>query len=194
MSILVLPFSSLPLNRLLLFFFVVNLPICHAADGVMFNLGAGMNDLLIQSKSTSNAKQISTGLFWKTDFDFKKSFFKYDELEMEIYFSHITKNQQTINLIALRPVFSFWQQQNNNRGWFWQIGVGVSYFDNKNFLPIKLSSKAQFATMLAVGLPLDKSAKHRLRLTYNHYSNAYIKKPNPGLDTLSIDWHWSFGN
>lgn len=169
-------------------------PLALSTDGLMLNYGIGMNDWLVQSENLTGAKQATLGAFWKTDFNYQKAFFQYDELEIETYLSHITKDQQAITLIGLRPIFSFWQKTEEKHDWYWQFGVGVSYFDSKELSPIKLSTRPQFATILGVGMPFDKAHKHRITLRYNHYSNAYIKRPNPGLDTFSLDWHWQFDN
>lgn len=162
-----------------------------AIDGVMLSYGEGMNDILIQYKDISGAKQKSVGVFWDSDFEFNHGLLGYSELEFEAYISEI-QGEQTMQLIAVRPVLSFWGSAKKERSWYWQFGVGLSYFDSKRQDPIEFSSKGQFATILGLGYTLDEQAKHRLTLRYNHYSNGYIKTPNQGLDTFSLDWHLRF--
>ncbi len=162
-----------------------------AIDGIMLSYGTGMSDILIQSKDINEATHQTAGIYWNADFNWQHDIFGYGELEYELYFNKVTLDQ-TVNIAAFRPVMSFWESSDKARSWYWQFGVGLSYFDSKVLQPIELSSNAQFATVFGLGVPLDKNFKHRLSLRYNHYSNAYLKKPNQGLDTLSLDWHFTF--
>ncbi|WP_185964372.1 acyloxyacyl hydrolase [Aliikangiella marina] len=161
-----------------------------AVDGLMLSYGHGMNDALIQNQNISGASHQSIGLFWGSEYHFDHEWFGYSELEFEAYYSQI-KLEQTRQIIAFRPILNFWGNKNQRRNWYWQFGVGISYFDDKQFMPVTLSTKGQFATMFGIGIPFNQQ-QNRLTLRYNHYSNAYLKKPNPGLDTISLDWHVSF--
>ncbi len=160
-----------------------------AVDGILINYGVGMNDTLIQNKSISDASQKTIGVFWKTDTSFKHDIFGYSELEFEGYVSHI-EHHQSINIFSFRPVLSFWNNQSKETNWYWQLGAGLSYIDSKNFSPVDLSSNGQFALMFGIGMPLDKNHRNRLTLRYNHYSNGYLARPNHGIDTFSLDWHY----
>ncbi|MGX5174975.1 acyloxyacyl hydrolase [Aliikangiella sp. IMCC44653] len=164
----------------------------NAIDGFLLNIGSGMNDSLIQYKNIQSAKQFSLGMFWETETTFQHALFGYSELEIESYWSKIEKQDESMQVIAVRPVLSFWQSPEKSQAWYWQLGVGLSYFNQRHLHPIELSSKPQFATVVGLGTTLDKQQKHRLTLRYNHYSNAYLKRPNYGLDTLTLDWHYRF--
>ena len=166
-------------------------PQIHAIDGGFISVGKGMDDTLIQSKSSNGATHSSIGLFWDSETHFKHGLFGYGELEYEFYFSQISKEQE-INIVAFRPVINFWESPAKQRSWYWQFGVGLSYLDSKSLLPIELSTNGQFATVLGLGMLLDKAQQHRLTLRYNHYSNGYLETPNQGLDTISLDWHVRF--
>jgi lipid A 3-O-deacylase len=163
----------------------------NAVNGGFINLGTGLDASLIQSQSIRGASQTSVGLFWDTPYNFQHSWLGYSELEVELYISQFDKQQST-TIAAFRPLFNFWGNAEKDRAWYWQFGVGLSYFDNKHLAPVTLSTHAQFATIVGLGLPLDEQHQHRLTLRYNHYSNGYVKRPNPGLDTLSLDWHFHF--
>ena len=156
----------------------------------MLSYGSGMNDMLIQYKDISGATHQSVGVFWETDFSFDSEFWGYSELEFEAYISQI-ELEQTRQLVALRPILNFWGEKKQSRQWYWQFGVGLSYFDGKQLTPVTLSTRAQFATVFGIGIPFD-NGQHRLTLRYNHYSNGYLKKPNQGIDTVSLDWHFKF--
>lgn len=158
---------------------------------MMLSYGKGMNDILIQYKDITGAEQKSVGVFWDSDYHFDHALLGYSELEFETYIGEI-KGRQKMQLVAIRPILNFWDSPNKERDWYWQFGVGLSYFDSKRQDPVEFSSRGQFATVFGLGYRLDKQAKHRLTLRYNHYSNAYIKRPNQGLDTFSLDWHFRF--
>jgi len=164
-------------------------PACaNAIDGLWLSAGRGMNDALIQNKNISGARQQAAGIFWRSDYRFENSLLEDGELEFEAYAAQI-KDRQSMKLIALRPVVSFWQNTAGGSEWYWQFGVGLSYFNSTRLSPIRFSSKAQFATLFGVGMPLGTNRSQRLTLRYNHYSNGYLRQPNPGLDTFSLDWH-----
>ncbi|WP_196139497.1 acyloxyacyl hydrolase [Aliikangiella sp. G2MR2-5] len=155
---------------------------------LMLSVGKGMNDTLIQSESISGAKQFSLGYVWDSNYQFESEFFGNSKLEYELYVTEIS-DQQKLKAIVFRPVLNFMGDTSRSYNWYWQFGLGLSYFDSRMLGPIEFSSKGQFATMLGIGVPLDNKQNHRLTLRYNHYSNAYLSTPNPGLDTLSLDWH-----
>lgn len=163
----------------------------QAIDGAMVSYGQGMNDTLIQHEDISGANYLALGLFWDSGYSFENDNLGYGEVEIETYFAQV-QDQQTLNIVAVRPVINFWDSAEKKRPWYWQFGVGLSYFDRQQIGPVTLSSNGQFATIFGVGLALDSAQKHRLTLRYNHYSNGYLKKPNPGLDTFSLDWHIRF--
>lgn len=187
--------AILPLNSILklsIICFIVSLSQpTFAIDGMWANFGVGMDNFLIQNKSNIGATQKTLGAFWKTNFNMKNRFLGYAELEMEAYVSQI-KNNGTVNIYAVRPVFSFWDSEQKQRNWYWQFGIGISRFDDRDITPIRLSSNEQFATIFGIGMPLDAQHKHRLTLRYNHYSNGFLKRPNQGVDILSLDWHFQF--
>jgi hypothetical protein len=163
----------------------------NANNSLMLSFGSGLSDDLVQSYNINSAKQFSLGAAWHIDTKLQKQLIGYDKFELETYLSRITK-QQTMNIAAIRPILTF--QVDENSSWYWQIGVGLSYFDNRTLEPAQLSTDLQFASILGVGIHLDSEKRNRLTLRYNHYSNAYIKRPNPGIDTLSLDWHWQFSD
>lgn len=159
-----------------------------AVDGVMLSYGSGMNDMLIQSEDISDAEHAAIGLFWESEIEWEHDLFGYGQLEYEFYFTQIS-HYQTSNGVVFRPLLNFRPTKDGQSQWYWQFGVGLSYFDSKSFDPIEFSTNGQFATLFGIGTYLDKDLNHRLTLRYNHYSNAYLVKPNPGLDTISLDWH-----
>lgn len=159
----------------------------RAIDGLMFNIGNGIDDSLIQYNSSRDMKQYAAGVFWNTDFTFKHGLLGYADLTFEAYAAHLA-GDKSLNLVAARPVLTFWESEEKQRSWFWQIGLGAAYLSDKELTESTLSTRAQFITLLGLGIPLDAQRKQHLILRYNHYSNGYLKRPNPGLDTISLDW------
>ncbi|MET1254549.1 acyloxyacyl hydrolase [Aliikangiella maris] len=159
----------------------------HAIDGFILSFGKGIDDTLVQSRSTNGANQISAGLTFDSELSFAHPLVGFAQNHYEFYLSQIS-HQQTINIVALRPTFTFWPTPEKKSRWFWQAGLGLAMFNERNFGEIELSTNWQFNTMLGIGRMIDKNHQHSLTLRYNHYSNAYIKTPNPGIDTISLDW------
>ena len=80
---------------------------------------------------------------------------------------------------ALRWTFA------GERGVFAEAGIGAGVFLNTRLESRNLSTAFQFEDRLAVGLPLGSG---ELSASLIHYSNAGIKRPNDGFETLSIGY------
>jgi lipid A 3-O-deacylase len=64
---------------------------------------------------------------------------------------------------------------------FVEGGIGATFFSRTQFGNRNISTSFQFQDHLGVGYHLTPATSVGLR--YTHYSNADIKKPNPGLET-----------
>jgi len=140
---------------------------------LLVNYGVGVKDGLIQYKSTVGATQRSIGLSWSVN----------KHLEIENYLTKINF-YDNVTVYTTRPVFNFWQKGNH----YYEFGAGGSYFKHKDIGTIQLSTNLQFSLIAGVGFYVGSSRNNRVSFRYNHYSNASIKLPNVGLDTISIDW------
>jgi lipid A 3-O-deacylase len=75
--------------------------------------------------------------------------------------------------------------------WFAEIGVGANVL-----LPVYRSSDKSFSTAfnfgdhLAVGRTFGEGGQHELALRIQHFSNAGIKRPNPGENFLQLRYSW----
>lgn len=77
--------------------------------------------------------------------------------------------------------------------WFVEGGIGLSYFDRLYRTPDKLmSSRFNFYDMLGVGYSFGEARRHELGLRLVHVSNAGIKKPNPGEETVQLRYAMRF--
>ncbi|MFA7670303.1 MAG: acyloxyacyl hydrolase [Burkholderiaceae bacterium] len=80
--------------------------------------------------------------------------------------------------------------------WTWadryylEAGIGATVFSRTDFADKNLSTAFQFGDHIGVGMHL--SPHSRLSLRYSHYSNAGIKRPNPGLNILQLNYSYQY--
>ena len=86
------------------------------------------------------------------------------------------------------PLWRFWASPQSRL--HVEIGIGPSLLSRRQFAGRNLSTHFQFADHIGLGYALDE--RSRLGLRYSHFSNAGIKRPNPGLDVLQITWTKGF--
>ena len=91
---------------------------------------------------------------------------------------------------ALSPVLTFPMARIFDTEILGEFGIGVSLLDDTKFAGKNVSTHYQFEDRL--GLIAKLSAKDSINLRYLHYSNAGFKKPNPGLDFVSIGYSHLF--
>src|SRR5690606_8729946 len=65
-----------------------------------------------------------------------------------------------------------------------EAGIGATGFSSTNFADKQLGSAFQFGDHIGIGAHLSDTSRLGLRLS--HFSNAGIKKPNPGLNILQL--------
>ncbi|SDL55787.1 lipid A 3-O-deacylase [Franzmannia pantelleriensis] len=82
---------------------------------------------------------------------------------------------------ALRWTFA------GERGVFAEAGIGAAVFLNTRHEDRHLSTAFQFEDRLALGLPLGSG---ELSASLIHYSNAGLKRPNEGFETLSLGYRF----
>jgi lipid A 3-O-deacylase len=69
-------------------------------------------------------------------------------------------------------------------------GVGPTVFNHTTFAGKTISTAYQFGDHIGFGYQLTQNS--RLGLRYSHFSNANIKKPNPGLDVTQVTYTYMF--
>jgi len=80
--------------------------------------------------------------------------------------------------------------------WTWadryyvEAGIGLTVFSHTDFAGKNLSSAFQFGDHIGVGMHV--SPHSRLSLRYSHFSNAGIKRPNPGLNILQLNYSYQY--
>lgn len=84
------------------------------------------------------------------------------------------------------PMFRWWMSE----GFYVEAGVGATAFTGTRFADKQIGSAFQFGDHLGVGVLVTPS--NRLGLRYSHFSNAGIKRPNPGLDVMQVTYTYQF--
>jgi len=93
---------------------------------------------------------------------------------------------ETYTHLALVPMLRNRADGGRSR-WFLEGGIGVSLTDNvyrgahKQF-----STTFNFVDVIGVGYSFGAAREHELGLRVVHISNADVKKPNPGMDSLQL--------
>lgn len=97
-----------------------------------------------------------------------------------------------VTQIGLTPVFR-WGPHPSPTGWFMEAGVGANVL-----LPVFRSRDKQFSTAfnfgdhVAVGKRFGANGEHEFALRLQHFSNAGIRRPNPGENFLQLRYAWRY--
>ena len=84
------------------------------------------------------------------------------------------------------PMFRWWTGER----FFIEAGIGATLFSRTTFADKEISTAFQFGDHVGLGFLLDKN--NRIGLRYSHFSNASIKRPNPGLDVVQATYMYQF--
>lgn len=101
-----------------------------------------------------------------------------------------TNSSDSNAVLAVSPVLRYPLGQALDLQWDLEFGIGVSLLDDTRFAGKDVSTHYQFEDRL--GLVAWVSPTESLTLRYLHYSNAGFKRPNPGLDFISLSYGWYF--
>jgi len=94
-------------------------------------------------------------------------------------------NNKSGFIVGLLPVNQIiYQALDSSIKPYLEIGAGPTFFDNIMVENENKSTQFQFGNLLGVGL-IHKNFETSYR--YIHYSNANIKTPNPGFDTINLN-------
>ena len=69
-----------------------------------------------------------------------------------------------------------------------ELGIGLSVLDDTRFAGKDVSTHYQFEDRIGLSTSFGERQEYRVALLYLHYSNAGLKKPNPGLDFISLSF------
>ncbi|HEU0201406.1 MAG TPA: acyloxyacyl hydrolase [Burkholderiaceae bacterium] len=95
-----------------------------------------------------------------------------------------------VTQIGITPVVRF---QPDRSAWFAELGIGANVLT-----PIYRSRDKRFSTAfnfgdhIAVGRAFGASRQHEISVRFQHFSNAGIRRPNPGEDFVQIRYARAF--
>ncbi|WZB70593.1 acyloxyacyl hydrolase [Achromobacter xylosoxidans] len=84
------------------------------------------------------------------------------------------------------PMFRWWAGER----FYLEAGIGATLFSTTRFANENISTAFQFGDHVGMGFLLTPN--NRIGLRYSHFSNASIKRPNPGLDAVQISYTYQF--
>jgi len=87
--------------------------------------------------------------------------------------------------LSATPMLRWWPSD----AFYAEIGIGATVLSRTHFAGHDLSTAYQFGDHVGVGTVIGA---HRIGLRYSHFSNAGLKKPNPGLDLLQLTYTYQF--
>lgn len=82
--------------------------------------------------------------------------------------------------------------------WFFDYGIGLSYLDGTYSKPTSrpggrtFGSRLNFTGRLGLGRSFGAQGRHEVSLNYQHFSNAGLKRPNPGEDFVQLRYAYKF--
>ncbi len=80
-----------------------------------------------------------------------------------------------------------WRLNEGRSAWFVDAGLGITYLNDDYVTPSRaFGSRWNFTERIAVGLNFGDRQQHEVALGLSHFSNAGIKKPNPGENFLQL--------
>lgn len=87
-----------------------------------------------------------------------------------------------------------WRFSEGQSKWFAEAGIGLSYLDDTYSKPggRTFGSRLNFTERLGLGRSFGPRDAHELSVSYQHHSNAGIKKPNPGEDFIQVRYAYKF--
>tara|TARA_B100001105_G_scaffold251779_3_gene242189 strand:- start:22243 stop:22617 length:375 start_codon:yes stop_codon:yes gene_type:complete len=78
-------------------------------------------------------------------------------------------------------------------GWFVEAGVGRNFVAPRYRAGHRrFSTRLNFGDHIALGLRFGERRQHELQLRVEHFSNAGLRKPNPGEDFGQVRYVWRY--
>jgi lipid A 3-O-deacylase len=84
------------------------------------------------------------------------------------------------------PMFRWWTGER----FYIEAGIGATLFSSTRFADENISTAFQFGDHIGMGFLVTPN--NRIGVRYSHFSNASIKRPNPGLDVVQLTYTYQF--
>ena len=91
-------------------------------------------------------------------------------------------------LYSISP--NFYYNFKKNTFFFLEFGIGISYASNKYILARNLGANVLFEDRIAVGFNPDRQKRFIISYSFIHFSNAYMRTPNHGLNLHFLNFAW----
>jgi len=133
------------------------------------------------------ALSYETPSFWTYDFSGDRG--RLDavgELSVAHWWANGSRHPKHVWQFGATPFLRWWA----NDRFFVELGIGVNGFSRTRFANKTISTAFQFGDHIGVAYQITPNS--RIGLRYSHFSNASIKKPNPGLDILQLNYLHQF--
>lgn len=164
-----------------LLFFSTLAPLVHAVDGISVEAG--------RSSESTNTFRLAA------QFDFGQTLWQNQSGNVRLggYWDAGVRRWSGLDAttVAISPVLRLdFGSPNSAMTPYIEAGIGASYFTRTDFDSenVDLGSKFQFEDRLGAGVRFADGSQLGLRVF--HYSNAGIKSPNNGIETVSL--HYRF--
>ena len=99
----------------------------------------------------------------------------------------------TLSEVGVTPVFRLQRYNNNNSMTpYFEFGIGAHYMSDSKFGDKDMSTEFQFGDHVGVGFVFGDRQQYDISYRYQHYSNADIETPNPGINFNLLRFGYSF--
>ena len=186
-------------------FSLLSLPSSAAAINLMpdgINLGIGQS---LFKKADLSREALALRWDWNRDFMTTPNWRLdgYFELGYSQWRSHLSSSKvrsvyaaDDAWQVSFAPVFRLQPEQFSGEVTpFFDFGVGLSYqseedIEQERLSAINMGGHGQFEIRAMIGVQLGASKQFEIAYGWHHYSNAYLRDENEGLDFQSLHVHY----
>jgi lipid A 3-O-deacylase len=157
----------------------------HAIDGVALEIGSG-----------EHVDKLEAALQW----DWNRQWFRGSDWHLGGYWdlslaqwhrgSVAPGQNRDITELGFTPVFRI--QPNSLQGPYAEAGIGAHLLSHVSIGDKNLSTSFQFGDHLGLGYRFGAKGALDLSYRFQHYSNAGIKRPNPGINFNQVRLQYHF--
>jgi lipid A 3-O-deacylase len=145
--------------------------------------------LLLQAGGGQHVQSAAAGLVWDTDWHANYAigaFSAYVEADIGQWRTSGRADDRTFTQLGVTPMLRFHPRAFGS-GWFVETGIGANaispLYDNGDK---RFSTAFNFGDRMGVGRRFGERNAHEITLRIEHFSNAGIKKPNPGENFVQL--------
>ena len=124
--------------------------------------------------------------FWTYRFEGGSRLDLVGELGAAYWHANGSRHPGSVWQISAIPLLRYtWSER-----YYVEAGIGATAFSRTTFADKNISTAFQFGDHIGVGMFLNDNS--RLSLRFSHFSNAGIKRPNPGLNILQLNYSYHY--